>query len=63
MLIKKWEELPKEMQTPEVRKYYDILKKKKGSLILKRIFDIIVSAIMLTLFSPFLLDANKFTRF
>ena len=27
MLLKKWEQLPPEMQTDEVRKYYDILKK------------------------------------
>ena len=43
MLMKKWEELPEEMRTPEVRKYYDILQKKKGSLLLKRGFDITVS--------------------
>ena len=30
MLLKKWEQLPPEMQTDEVRKYYDILKKKQG---------------------------------
>ena len=29
MMLKKWEQLPKEMQTEEVRKYYDILKKRK----------------------------------
>jgi len=55
MLMKKWEELPEEMRTPEVRKYYDILCKKRGSLILKRGFDITVSALMLTALSPALL--------
>lgn len=30
MLLKKWEQLPPEMQTDEVRKYYDILKKKQA---------------------------------
>ena len=29
MLLKKWEKLPKEMQTEAVRKYYDILKKSR----------------------------------
>jgi lipopolysaccharide/colanic/teichoic acid biosynthesis glycosyltransferase len=47
MILKKWEDLPEDMQTPEVRKYYDILAKRKCSLILKRIFDIVVSLIML----------------
>lgn len=52
MILKKWEKLPSEMQTPEVRKYYDILKKKKFSLFLKRLFDIAVSFILLVLLSP-----------
>ena len=45
MLLKKWEQLPIEMQTEEVRKYYDILKKKRASLFFKRVFDVIVSLI------------------
>ena len=52
MLLKKWEQLPNEMQTDEVRKYYDILKKKQVSLFFKRIFDIVASLIMLIILSP-----------
>jgi len=52
MLIKKWENLPSEMQTEEVKKYYDILKKKQVSLFFKRMFDIFVSLIMLIVLSP-----------
>ena len=52
MLLKKWEQLPPEMQTDEVRKYYDILKKKQVSLFFKRMFDIVVSSIMLIVLSP-----------
>lgn len=52
MLLKKWEQLPPEMQTEEVRKYYDILKKKQVSLFFKRMFDIAVSSIMLIILSP-----------
>ncbi len=52
MILRKWEELPTEMKTEEVREYYDILKKKKGSLLCKRIFDIVISAIMLIILSP-----------
>ena len=55
MILKKWEKLPPEMQTPEVRKYYDILKKKKGALFFKRLFDIVVSAAMLFVLFPFFL--------
>ena len=55
MLLKKWDKLPSEMQTEEVRKYYDILKKKTVSLICKRAFDIVVSLIMLIILSPIFL--------
>ncbi len=55
MKIIKWEQLPPEMQTPEVRKYYDILKKRSASLFFKRAFDIVVSFIMLAILSPLFL--------
>jgi lipopolysaccharide/colanic/teichoic acid biosynthesis glycosyltransferase len=50
--MKKWDELPAEMRTGEVRYYYDILCKKGFSLAMKRLFDIVVSAIMLVILSP-----------
>lgn len=43
MKIIKWEELPQNMQTEEVRKYYEILKKKRVGLFFKRAFDLVVS--------------------
>lgn len=52
MLLRKWEDLPPEMQTDAVRKYYDVLKKKQLSLFLKRTFDVIASALLLILLSP-----------
>lgn len=55
MLLKKWEQLPPEMQTEEVRKYYDILKQKQCSLFFKRLFDILVSSLMLLILSPLFL--------
>lgn len=51
MRLKKWEQLPSFMQTEEVRKYYDILKKKKVGLFFKRVFDIVCSSIMLIVLS------------
>lgn len=52
MKIIKWEQLPQEMQTEEVKKYYDILKKKKVSLFFKRAFDLVISVIALIVLSP-----------
>ncbi|MGM8314296.1 sugar transferase [Clostridium perfringens] len=43
------------MQTEAVRPYYDILKKRKISLLFKRVFDIIVSIIMLVILSPIII--------
>ncbi len=55
MLVKEWNELPDYMQVEEVKPYYEILRKKKGQLILKRIFDTICSSILIVLLSPALL--------
>ena len=46
-MLKKWEDLPAFMRTPEVRPYWDILNKKRGQLVLKRAFDLVVSSILL----------------
>lgn len=50
-----WNELPEYMQNEEVKKYYDILKKRSGALFLKRVFDIIVSLVLMIFLLPFLL--------
>ena len=55
MILQKWENLPEQMKKDEVRPYYDILWKKRGSLLCKRIFDIVVSALMLIVLSPIFL--------
>ena len=52
LILKDWEQLPEELQLDEVKPYYEVLKKKKLSLILKRIFDIVVSFIMLIILLP-----------
>lgn len=54
-MLKKWEQLPPYMRTEAVRPYYESLKKKEGSLLLKRFFDFTVSLAMLILLSPVLL--------
>lgn len=54
-MLKNWNELPEYMRTDEVRPYYDLLQKKKISLFFKRVFDVVVSLIMIILCSPVLL--------
>ena len=54
-MLKKWEQLPQEMQIAEIREYYDVLNKKRGSIMFKRLFDIVVSSIFLILLSPVIL--------
>ena len=54
-MLKNWNDLPKYMRTDEVRPYYDLLQKKRLSLFFKRVFDIVVSLIMIILCSPILL--------
>ncbi len=46
-MLKKWEDLPVFMRSDEVRPYWEILNKKRGQLLLKRAFDLIVSLILL----------------
>lgn len=51
----RWDKLPPQMQTEAVKPYYEILQHKKGSLILKRFFDIVASLILIVLLSPVML--------
>ena len=45
--MRRWEELPEYMRIPEVRPYYDLLKKREAGLICKRAFDLMCGLIML----------------
>ena len=47
MQLRRWNSLPDVMKTKEVRKYYNIIKRRQGSLKLKRVFDVVVASIML----------------
>lgn len=47
MKLRNWDNLPEFMKCEEIREYYDILAKRKRTLGVKRIFDIVVAAIML----------------
>lgn len=52
MILKSWDELPEQMKNDSVRPYYEALKSRKASLAAKRIFDVLVSAVMLVILSP-----------
>ncbi|MED9970173.1 MAG: sugar transferase [Ruminococcus sp.] len=45
--MKAFEELPAQFQNAEVKRYYDLLKKKRVKLFFKRVLDILLSVIML----------------
>lgn len=51
-MLKKWESLPENLRIEQVRPYYDVLYKKRVSLACKRVFDVVVSALMLLLLLP-----------
>lgn len=50
MKFLKWDKLPEFMKCEEVKEYYDILSKKRMQIAIKRIFDIIISLLLLIVF-------------
>lgn len=52
MILKKWEDLPQSMKNRDVRKYYDVLNDRKASLVLKRVFDVVVAIILFIVLLP-----------
>lgn len=44
-----WDDLPDYMKTQEVRPYWEILNRKKVQLLIKRLFDLIMSSILLVI--------------
>lgn len=53
--MKKWDNMPEFMKNDSVKEYYDYLQKRKISLFIKRLFDIVASIIGLIVLSPFFL--------
>lgn len=52
MIIKNWNRLPDNMKNEKVRPYYNYLRKRSFSLILKRIFDMVASIVLVILLLP-----------
>lgn len=46
-MLRKWKDLPEFMRVSEVKPYYDILNRKRGQLLLKRVFDFVGAFILL----------------
>ena len=46
-MLKKWENLPEFMRIPEVYPYWDHLYKKRGQILLKRVFDYLLALIII----------------
>lgn len=53
-MIPKWNKIPENMHNVYVKKQYEILMCKRKSLILKRLFDVFVSLLMIILLAPIL---------
>ena len=45
-MLKRWEDLPDFMRIDEVRPYWQILERKKGQILLKRVFDFVLALIL-----------------
>ncbi|MBO4508521.1 MAG: sugar transferase [Spirochaetaceae bacterium] len=48
-MLRRWDDLPDFMKVSEVRPYWDILNKKRGQLLLKRVFDLFVAIVLLVI--------------
>lgn len=48
-MLKRWEDLPRFMQTPEVRLYWEVLWKRRRQLLIKQWFDLIMALILLVI--------------
>lgn len=51
-MLKTWNKLPKELQTEEVKEYYDVLRRKRFSLFIKRAFDLFAALLLTVVLSP-----------
>ena len=50
-MLKQWRNLPEFMQIEEVKLYWDVLRKKRGQIAVKRVFDFLLASILIILFA------------
>lgn len=53
--MRRWENLPEAFRTTETRPYYDLLSERQGTLVLKRIFDLVMSFVLIMVLAPVIL--------
>lgn len=53
--MRRWEDLPEAFRTAETRPYYDLLSKRQGTIVIKRVFDVVMSLVLLIVLAPILL--------
>ncbi|MGI6545332.1 MAG: sugar transferase [Fastidiosipilaceae bacterium] len=53
--MRRWSDLPDEMRVDAVRPYYEILRARTASLVVKRVLDIVLALLLIMLLSPLLL--------
>ncbi len=57
-MLREWDDLPAFMKIPEVKVYWEILNKKRGQLLLKRVFDFVIGIVLsLILIIPMIIIA------
>lgn len=57
-MLRRWDDLPDFMKTPEIRPYWEIVWKRRSELVLKRLFDVVVAVILLIILAiPMLIIA------
>ena len=61
-VLRQWEDVPEFMKNKKVKEYYDILNKRRFQLKVKRIFDVIMSFILILLLSPVFLGIAIWIR-
>lgn len=55
MQLLEWERLPEQMKNESVRPYYERLRRRRGNILLKRIMDLAVAAVLAVILSPVML--------
>lgn len=59
-MLTKWENLPENLKTEVVKEYYKVLKQKQIQLVLKRVFDLLFSLLLIVVIFPVLLIISIF---
>ena len=62
-MIRKWENLPEFMRIPEVYPYWEHLYKKRGQILLKRVFDYFLALIIITILALPMLIISLIIKF